>query len=139
MRLASGLKELSSNATYSSDTGSTLENAKNQYPIAIQFKNLYTHFSFLSFFLALPYVFKLILLSVVYSTHFTVFNLIRFVLISHLRADNGLLLVIASIELLSPSIYLTLAISRLLYDWCRHIILIISLFSCVVPNLIRHL
>jgi len=29
MRLALGLKELSSNATYSSDTGSTLENAKN--------------------------------------------------------------------------------------------------------------
>ena len=91
------------------------------------------------FFLALPYVFKLILLSVVCSTYSTVFNSIRFVSISRLRADNGLLLVIASAGLLSLSIHLTLAISHLLYDWCRHIILIISLFSCVVFNLMRYL
>ena len=59
--------------------------------------------------------------------------------ISRLKANNGLLLVIASIGLLSLSIYLILAISRLLYDWRRYIILIISLFSCVVFSLIRHL
>ena len=72
-------------------------------------------------------------------THSTVFNLIRFVLISRLKANNGLLLVIASIGLLFPLIYLTLAILRLLYNWRRHIILIISLFSYVVLSLIRHL
>ena len=49
-------------------------------------------------------------------THSTVFNLIQFVLISHLRADNGLLLIIVSIGLLSPLIYLTLAILHLLYN-----------------------
>ena len=90
-------------------------------------------------FLALSYIFKSILLLVVYFTHSTVFNLIWFVLISRLRASNSLLLVIASAGLLSPSIYLTLAISRLLYNWCRHMILIMSLFSCVVLSLIRHL
>ena len=90
-------------------------------------------------FLALPYAFKSILLSVVYFTHFTVFNLIWFILISHLRASNGLLLVIASVGLLSPLIHLTLAILRLLYNWRRYMTLIISLFSCVVPSLIRHL
>jgi len=79
------------------------------------------------------------LLLVVRSTHSTVFNLIRFVLISRLRANNGLLLVIASIGLLSPLIHLTSAISRLLYNWRRHITLIISLFSYIVPSLIRHL
>ena len=139
MRLASGLKELSSNTIYSSDTRSTLENAKNQYFIAMQFKNLYICFSFLPSFLALPYAFELMLLLVVYSTYSTVFNSIQFVSISHLRANNGLLLVIASIGLLSLLIYLTLAILRLLYNWRRHIILIISLFSCVVFSLIRHL
>ena len=72
-------------------------------------------------------------------TYSTVFNLIWFVLISHFRANNGLLLVIASVGLLSLLIYLTLAISRLLYNWYRYIILIISLFSCIVPNLTRHL
>ena len=107
--------------------------------MAMQFKNLYIYFSFLPSFLALPYAFELILLSVIRSTYSTVFNLIQFVLISHLRANNGLLLVIVFIGLLSPSIYLTLAISRLLYNQRRHIILIISLFSCVVSNLIRHL
>jgi hypothetical protein len=105
----------------------------------MQFKNLYTRFSFLPPFLALPYAFKLILLSVVRSTYSIVFNSIRFVSISHLRANDGLLLVIASTGLLSPSIYLTSAILHLLYDWRRHITLIISLFSCVVPSLIRHL
>ena len=139
MRLASGLKELLSNIIYFSDTGSILENVKNQYSMAMQSENLYTRFSFLPSFLALPYVFKLMLLSVVCFTHSTVFNLIWFVLISYLRADDGLLLVIVSIGLLSPSIYLTLAISRLLYDWCRHITSIISLFSCVVFSLMRHL
>ena len=79
------------------------------------------------------------LLLVVYFTYFTVFNLIWFVLISHLKANNGLLLVIASIGLLSPLIYLILAISRLLYDWRRYIILIISFFSYIVPSLIRYL
>ena len=139
MRLASGLKELLSNVTYSSDTRSTLENAKNQYSIAMQSENPYTRFSFFFFFLALPYAFESMLLSVVCSTYSTVFNSIRFVSISYLRADNGLLLVIISVGLLSLSIYLILAISHLLYDWRRHIILIISLFSCVVPSLIRHL
>ena len=139
MRLASGLEELLSNTTYSSNTRSTLENAKNQYFTAMQSKNLYIHFSFLPSFLALPYAFKLILLSVIYFTHSTVFNSIQFMLISCLRANNGLLLIIISIRLLSLSIHLTLAISHLLYNWCRHIILIISLFSYVVPNLIRHL
>jgi hypothetical protein len=67
-------------------------------------------------FLALPYAFKLILLLVIRSTYSTVFNLIRFILISRLRANNGLLLVRASIGSLSPLIYLTLAISRLLYN-----------------------
>ena len=100
---------------------------------------IYTSPSFLLSFLALPYAFELILLSVIYSTHFTAFNLIQFVLISHLRADNGLFLVIAFIGLLSLLIYLTLAISRLSYDWYRYIISIISLFSCIVPSLIRHL
>ena len=139
MRLALGLKELLSNAIYFSNTGSTLENAKNQYPTAMQSENPYMRFSFFFSFLALPYAFKLMLLLVVYSTHFTVFNLIWFVLISHLRADNGLLLIIVFVGLLSPSIYLTSAISRLLYDWYRPIISIISLFSCVVPSLMRHL
>ena len=90
-------------------------------------------------FLALSYIFKSILLLVVYFTYSIVFNLIQFVLISYLRANDGLFLVIAFIGLLSPLIYLTLAISRLLYNWCRYIILIISLFSCVVPSLTRHL
>jgi hypothetical protein len=58
---------------------------------------------------------------------------------SHLRADDGLLLVIASAGLLSLLIYLTLAILRLLYNWRRYITLIISFFSCVVPSLTRHL
>ena len=119
--------------------GVLLKDIKNQYFIAMQFKNLYIHFSFFFSFFALPYAFKLILLSVIRFTHFTVFNLIQFVLISHLRANNGLLLVIASIGLLSLLIYLTLAISRPLYNWRRHIILIISLFSYVVLSLIRHL
>ena len=109
-----------------------LYNAK----IVYNFENLYTHFSFLS---SLPYVFELVLLLVVRSTHSTIFNLIRFVLISRLRANNGLLLVIASIGLLSLLIYLTLAILRLLYNWCRHVTLIISFFSYIVPSLIRHL
>ena len=116
MRLASGLKELLSNTTYSSNTRSTLENTKNQYFMAMQSKNLYIYFSFLPSFLALPYAFKSILLSVVCSTHFTIFNLIQFVSISRLRANNGLLLVIVSAGLLSPSIYLTLAILCLLYN-----------------------
>ena len=77
--------------------------------------------------------------SIVHFTHSTVFNSIWFVLINYLRANNGLLLVIASIGLLSPLIHLTLAISHLLYDWHRYIILIISLFSCIVPSLIKHL
>ena len=115
----------------------------------MQFKNLYIYFFFFllffffSFFTSslpsLPYTFKSVLLSVAYSTHFTVFNSIWFVSISRLRADNGLLLVIAFIGLLSLSIHLTLAILYLLYNWCRYIILIISLFSCVVFSLIRHL
>ena len=54
--------------------------------------------------------------NVVYFTYFTVFNSIWFVLISHLRANNGLFLVIASAKLLFLLIYLTLAISRLLYN-----------------------
>ena len=91
------------------------------------------------YFLYYAYVLIGWVASVVYSTHFTVFNSIRFVLISHLRANDGLLLVIVSTGLLSLLIYLTLAISRLLYNWCRYIILIISFFSCVVPSLIRHL
>jgi len=82
----------------------------------MQFKHLYTHFSSLPSLLTLPYTFKLVLLSVVRSTYSTIFKLIRFVLISRLRANNSLLLVIASIGLLSPSIHLTLAISRLLYN-----------------------
>ena len=98
-----------------------------------------TSLSFLPSFLLYPYTFRLVLLLVARSTYFTVFNLIRFVLISCLRANNGLLLVIASIGLLSPLIYLTLAISRLLYNWRRHIILIMSLFSYVVPSLTRYL
>jgi hypothetical protein len=57
-----------------------------------------------------------VLLLVVYSTYSTIFNLIQFILISRLRANNGLLLVIASIGLLSLLIYLTLAILRLLYN-----------------------
>ena len=81
----------------------------------MQFENLYMYFS--SFFLAsLFYAFKLILLSVVYFTYFTVYNLIWFVLISHLRANNSLTLVIVSTGLLSLLIYLTLAILRLLYN-----------------------
>ena len=79
------------------------------------------------------------LLLVARSTYSTAFNLIRFMLISRLRANNGLLLVIASIGLLSLLIYLTLAISRLLYNWRRHITLIISLFSYIVPSLTRYL
>ena len=77
--------------------------------------------------------------NIVYSTYSTVFNLIWFISISHLRANNNLLLVIASAGLLSLLIHLTLAISRLLYDWRRHIISIINLFSCVVFSLIRYL
>jgi len=80
-----------------------------------------------------------VLLLVARSTHSTIFNLIQFVLISCLRANNSLFLVIASIGLLSPLIHLTLAISRLLYNWRRHITLIISLFSYVVPSLTRYL
>jgi len=68
----------------------------------MQFENPYIHFSFFSSFLpSLPYAFILVLLLVACSTHSTVFNLIRFVLISHLRANNSLLLVIASVGLLS--------------------------------------
>ena len=67
-------------------------------------------------FFALPYAFELMLLLVVRFTHSTVFNSIWFVLISYLRADDGLLLVIVFTGLLSPLIYLTLAILRLLYD-----------------------
>ena len=48
--------------------------------------------------------------NVVHSTYSTIFNSIRFMSISRLRANNGLLLVIASVGLLSPSIHLTLAI-----------------------------
>ena len=105
----------------------------------LQLYSLNIHIHTSPSFLALPYVFKLILLLVVYFTHSTVFNSIRFVLISHLRASNSLLLVIASAGLLSPSIHLTLAILRLLYDWRRHMTLIINLFSCVVPSLTKHL
>ena len=99
---------------------------------------IYVSPSFLPSFFTLPYAFKLILLSIVRFTYFTVFNLIRFVSISHLRANNSLLLVITSIGLLFLLIYLTLAISRLLYNQRRHIISIISLFSCIVPSLIRY-
>ena len=60
------------------------------------------YFSFFPSFLVLSYAFELMLLSVVCFTYFTVFNLIWFVLISHLRADNSLLLVIVFIGLLSP-------------------------------------
>jgi hypothetical protein len=120
------------NVTYSSYTRSTL---KREISII---KNLYTHFS-LPYSLTLPYTFRLVLLLVVRSTHSTAFNLIRFILISRLRANNSLLLVIVSIGLLSLLIYLTLAISCLLYNWRRHIILIISLFSYIVPSLIRYL
>jgi hypothetical protein len=100
---------------------------------------MHTSSSFLSYFLALPYTFKLVLLLAARSTHSTVFNSIRFVLISRLRANNSLLLVIASVGWLSLSIYLTLAISRLLYNCYRYIILIISLFSYIVPSLTRYL
>jgi len=78
---------------------------------------IYTSLSFLPSFLpSLPYAFISVLLLVAHSTHSTIFNLIRFVLISRLRANNGLLLVIASVGLLSLSIHLTLAILRLLYN-----------------------
>ena len=87
----------------------------------------------------LPYAFESVPLSVVYFTHSTVFNLIWFVLISHLRANNSLFLVIEFIGLLSLLIYLTLAILRLLYNWHRYITLIINLFSCIVFSLIRYL
>ena len=100
---------------------------------------IYAFFSFLPSFFALPYAFKLVLLSVIYFTYFTVFNLIWFILISRLKANNSLLLVIASVKLLSLLIYLTLAISRFLYNWRRHIILIISLFFYIVFSLIRYL
>jgi len=79
--------------------------------------HIYTSLSFFPSFLpSLPYAFILVLLLVARSTHSTVFNSIRFVLISCLRANNSLLLVIASTGLLSPLIHLTLAISRLLYN-----------------------
>ena len=106
------------NAIYSSYTRSTLENIKDQYPTTMQFENPYIRFSFFSSFLPsfLPYAFISVLLSVARSTHSTIFNSIGFILISRLRANNSLLLVIASIGLLSPLIYLTSAISRLLYN-----------------------
>ena len=78
--------------------------------------HIYTSLSFLPSSLLCPYAFKLVLLLVVYSTHSTIFNSIRFILISYLRANNGLLLVITSAGLLSPLIYLTLAILRLSYN-----------------------
>ena len=87
----------------------------------MQFKNLYIRFFFSFFFFSsflpfLPYAFKSVLLLIVYFTYSTVFNLIWFVLTSHLMANNSLLLVIVSIGLLSPLIHLTLAISCLLYN-----------------------
>ena len=67
--------------------------------------------------------------NMVYFTYSIVFNSIQFISISRLKANNSLLLVIASVGLLSLSIYLTLAILCLLYNQRRYIILIISLFS----------
>ena len=82
----------------------------------LQLYSLNIHIHTSPSFLALLYVFKLILLLVVYFTHSTVFNLIRFVLISRLRANNSLLLVIVFIGLLSLLIHLTSAILHLLYN-----------------------
>jgi hypothetical protein len=54
--------------------------------------------------------------NIVHFTHFTVFNSIQFMLMSCLRANNSLFLVIVSAGLLSLLIYLTLAILCLLYN-----------------------
>jgi hypothetical protein len=62
-----------------------------------------------------------------------------FILIKHLRAFNSFDFIIELVEFNSPLIYLTSVISYYLYTWQRYIILIISHFSRVVPNLIRHL
>jgi hypothetical protein len=66
-------------------------------------------------------------------------NCNMFVSISRLRAFEDFDFVIASAGFDSPLIYLTFAISLRLYAWQRHIILIISRFSCIVPSLTKHL
>src|SRR5277367_846825 len=69
--------------------------------------------------------------------------LIRIVsLFIDMRVSNALLgdaFVMASAGLSAPLIHLISPISQFLYDCLRLIILIISLFSVVVPSLIRHL
>ena len=74
-------------------------------------------------------------------THSSTFNYIIFVLMKVLKAfvRFDFDFVIASARFNLPLIHLTFAISLHLYAWQRHIMLIINRFSCVVPNLIKHL
>jgi hypothetical protein len=72
------------------------------------------------------------------STHSSTSNCSVFVSISRLRAFEDFDFVIALAGFDSPLIHLTSAISLCSYAWQRHIILIISLFSCVVPSFTRH-
>ena len=75
------------------------------------------------------------------STHSSTSNYNMFVSISRLRAFEDFVFdfVIASARFKSPLIHLTSTISLHSYTCQRHIMSIISRFSCVIPNLTKHL
>src|SRR6266571_4325434 len=76
-------------------------------------------------------------LSLVLSTHSVTYNLTIFMSIRSFNAWQGFNFIIASAGLLPPSIHLISIISLLLYDYCKHIRLTISRFSCVVLSLTK--
>src|SRR6266702_6880552 len=78
-------------------------------------------------------------LSLVLSTHSVTYSLTIFVLIRSFNAWQGFNFVMASAGLLPPLIHLISTISFLLYNYCRHIRLTISRFSCVVLSLTKRL
>ena len=97
---------------------------------------LYAIYMSLSHLYVLP---TLIISLYPHSTYSFTFNYNVFVSISRLRAFEDFDFVIASVGFNSPLIHLTFAISLRLYTQQRHIISIISRFSCIVLSLTKHL
>src|SRR6266702_3832059 len=78
-------------------------------------------------------------LSPVLSTHSVTYSLTIFISIKSFNAWQGFDFIIASAELLPPSIHLIFIISLLLYNCHKHIRSTINRFFYVVPSLTKQL
>ena len=87
----------------------------------------------------IPIAFVLFVHPYLCSTYSSTSNCSVFISISCLRAFEDFDFVIALAGFNSPLIYLTFAISLCLYAQQRHIISIISYFSCIIPSLTKYL